>query len=179
MKQTRMFCARQYSGLLSSHVKAIMTTCCMILLSFMWVSIAHAQTMNDLGEVRSNGIYEALNAEANALDLEYKYAPNNPDNQLNAAVVAYYKQVQDAFVHGADIKAQLKNTSYYSNKVRTSFTMAAGVSKPARGSTAEVLDAGDISTLNIIVDALDFKTTSNMTDALQPVFNFWRTLKTK
>lgn len=146
----------------------------MLCLAFVFVLGAQkstAQTMTELGEVRSERIYKAIQSEMQFLEQEMKYPAGSVNTDKNEQIIMYYNDVLSSFGNGGDIKEAfmyIESTYGAANANEHEFA-----NHPANA----VMDpAGlDLKDLGELVDQLDLSDDDD--SDLDAIFNYWRTLK--
>jgi hypothetical protein len=130
-----------------------------------------AQTMTELGEVKSAHAITLIKGEVEFLEMEQKVPVGPVKTDKNDQIIRYYGDVLTSFEDGGNIKdAFMYVESTYGTYKGSSAEFA---NHPAQS----VMDpsAGDLKGLQTLVNQLDLS--DNSDSDLVAIFNYWRTLK--
>ncbi len=170
MKQTNLLSCR-LSAFRTSVVKSLgLMSISLLFFIVLGTQNVTAQTMVDIGELKSEHTIKLVQGEIEFLEVETK---NSSANSIhNGQLIAYYNDVIARFKNGEDFKAALKDTRALS----TNPTKSTGA--PTFSTSAgEVIidDAGEYKTLHQMID--DVNLADGFDGDLIAIFNYLRTLK--
>ena len=173
MKQTNLFnCRLSLSKPRFAKPLGILAAC-LALMFTLGTQNSTAQTMVELGEVKSAETIKLVQGEMQFLEQEMKNPVGSVNTDKNELIIRYYGDVINSFGDGANIKDALLNIES---------TFGNGEGSPtefAAHPTHAVMDplSTDIKGLKALVSQLNLY--DNDDSDLVAVFNYWRTLKNR
>ena len=173
MKQTNLFNCRLSMGRPRFAKPLGLTVVCLALMFILGTQNSTAQTVSELGEVRSDLTIQLVQGEMQSLEQEMKNPVGPVKTGKNEQVIRYYSDVISSFRGGADIKVALLDTE------STNGTSDDGAAVFATHPENSVMDplSTDHKDLEILVDQLNLFDNDN--SDLVAIFNYWRTLKNR
>ncbi len=171
MKQTNLLSCR-LSAFRTSVIKSLgLMSISLLFFIVLGTQNVTAQTMVDIGELKSESTIKLVQGEIEFLEVESK---NDPANSIhNGQLIAYYNNVIVRFKNGDDFKVALQDTRALST-VPTKGNIGAPTFKNSAGQTI-VNNSGDFKTLYLMID--DVNLADNIDTDLIAIFNYLRTLK--
>ena len=148
------------------------TVVCLALFFVLGTQTSTAQTMTDIGEVKTADAFSLMQAEMMSLELEEKNPPANVKTERNFLVRAYYEDVISEISKGSPIRGAFMslNSVTGSDKIQEE-------NPDLSGSALILLDreSSDYRTFTSMVLGLNLADADN--SDLEAIFTFWRTLK--
>lgn len=177
MNQTNLLNVRFCQWIGKHALSANWAATSMALLFLMVATTGISQTKQQLGEEKTAVVYDAIRGEIKALEVEEKQQSAGVKTNLNYAVVSYYNSVLRNFNDNVQLSDVLLNVEEFVNVTSKSSDSSRDYVTRIN-ENKELLKSGDLSTLKSIVNNLDFSQ-DGVQAALEPVFDFWRTLKNR
>jgi len=178
MKQTNLFNSCLSLGRVGFAKPLGISMVCLAFLLIMGTQNATAQTMVELGEVKSANAINLIQDEIQFLEQEDKYPTGSTETDKNYLVVRYYRSVLDKFDDGADIKVALREIGatydHRPSNVGTSISDA-----NATVEETSVLDPNGADMRDLVTLILGLKLSDDDDSDLEAIFTFWRTLKNR
>ncbi len=171
MKQTNLFNCRLSVGRPRFAKPLGFSVVCLALMFILGTQTSTAQTMTDLGEVKSEHVVNLIKGEMQFLEQEQKNPVGAVKTEKNHLIINYYDDVLDAFGTGGDIKEALMyvESTYGATNDRT-----ATFSNYPQNS---VMDPSSLDAKNLAVLVNQLNLSDSDDSDLVAIFNYWRTLK--
>lgn len=172
MKQTNFLNCRLSMGRPRFAKPLGFTVVCLGLMFILGTQNSAAQSMTDIGEVKTSDAFELVQAEMEFLAQEMKDPSVTVNADKNFLVYRYYENV----IRGIS-KGEVIRKAFMSLKDVTNSDYNQAQNPHLDGSTLAVLDleSSDYQTLAALVLQLDLS--DNNDSDLVAIFDYWRTLK--
>ena len=145
---------------------------CLALMFMLGTQKSTAQTMTEIGEIKSAEVITLIQGEVEFLEMEQKVPVGPVKTDKNDQINRYYGEVISSFKNGGDIKDAFMyiESTYGTHK-------ANGTASFANHPAQSVMDptSGDLKDLQMLVNQLNLS--DNSDSDVVAIFNYWRTLK--
>lgn len=170
MKQTNLFNRRLNLGKLRFAKPLGITVVCLAFMFILGAQKSTAQTMVDLGEVKSETTINLVKGEMQFLEQELKTPAGPVKTEKNEQIIRYYQDVLVSFKDGGDIK------DAFMNYESTRGTHEGGPAFATHPNNI-VMDPNGLDHKDLLLLVNQLNLSDNDDSDLVAIFNYWRTLK--